>query len=457
MKPFSLTARISLLFAVAAALVLLAMGFILSRAVESHFLEADRRELDGKVELIRNLLARTDTQAAYATLPRQLNDALVGHHGLSVAVADAVGKVWFATPQARFPATLLRHESATARSLREWRDGDRSYRGMGVGAMMGTGEPQTIAVALDMSHHKIFMAEFSRMLALAMALAAAVTAGLGWIATRRGLAPLRRVTDMAATVSAERLGTQLPATAVPAELESLVAAFNDMLARLDDSFRRLNDFSSDIAHEFRTPITNLMTQTQVALGRARDADEYREILHSNLEEYERLARMIGDMLFLAKADNRLLVPERESVDLEQEVARLLEFYEALAGDRGVRLMSDGSARTNGDRLMLRRALSNLLSNAIRFTPAGGAVRVTLASDDEGAIIAVANPGPRISPEHLPHLFDRFYRVDSARRNGKEEHTGLGLAIAKAIVEAHGGRVTVSSDANETRFSVVLPR
>lgn len=456
MKPVSLTARISLLFAGAVAMVLLATGFILAQAVEAHFVEQDQHELEGKLELIRHLLVRADSRAAFGDLSQQLDDALVGHRGLAVAVADAGGNVWFETSGAEFPHTLFREKADTATGLRQWAQGGRSYRGLTLSVRAGTGESHTVALALDMTNHEAFMAKFRRMLALAMAVATLATASLGWIGARRGLRPLHRVTDMAATISAERLGTRLPAARVPTELKALVAAFNAMLARLDESFRRLSAFSSDIAHEFRTPISNLMTQTQVALGRARDAGEYREILHSNLEEYERLARMIGDMLFLAKADNQLIVPEREVVDLEQEVARLLDFHEAQAAERGIRMECRGSAQIVGDRLMLQRAISNLLSNAVRHTPAGETVHVMLTSDRKGAIIAVENPGTAIPPEHLAHLFDRFYRVDPARREDLEEHSGLGLAITKSIVEAHGGSVHVSSEEGRTRFELRLP-
>ena len=468
MKPLSLTARISLLFAGAVVVVLLATGFILTRAMETHFLEADRHELEGKMELIRHLLVRADSRAAFDALPQQLDDALVGHRGLAVAVADTAGNIWFATSGADFPHVLLqrgpgasamvddaRQADATTRLWR-WVQGGRSYRGLVVGMRAGTGASHTVAVALDMADHETFMAKFRHMLALAMALAALATAGLGWIATRRGLSPLHRVAEMAASISVERLGTRLQSNAVPTELSALVAAFNAMLARLDLAFQQLSDFSSDIAHELRTPVSNLMTQTQVALSRARDADGYRDILHSNLEEFERLARMIGDMLFLAKADNRLIVPKRETVDLQQEVARLMEFHEAQASDRGIRLTAMGSARVAGDRLMLQRAISNLLSNAIRHTPADGTVSITLAPDEGGAIIAVENPGAGIAPEHLPHLFDRFYRVDPARREGSEENSGLGLAITKSIIEAHGGRVSAASSGGRTRFELRLP-
>jgi two-component system heavy metal sensor histidine kinase CusS len=454
-KSFSLTARISLLFAGAVAAVLLAAGFTLARAVEAHFLQADRLELEGKLELVRHLLARADTRAAFDDLPQQLDDALVGHHGLAVAVADGRGNIWFATSGAGFPHDLLRKAAGNTTRLRQWVQEGRTYRGLTLGVRAGTGENHTVALALDMTDHETFMAKFQRMLAMAMALATLATAGLGWFATWRGLRPLHRITGMAATISANRLATRLPEEGVPLELRSLVAAFNAMLARLDESFQRLSGFSSDIAHELRTPISNLMTQTQVALGRARNAEEYRDILHSNLEEYERLSRMVSDMLFLAKADNQLIVPKREAIDLEQEVARLMEFHEAQAAERGVRLECTGSAQTMGDRLMLQRAVSNLLSNTIRHTPSGETVRILLATDDKGVMLAVENPGAPIPPEHLAHLFDRFYRADPARREGLEEHSGLGLAITKSIIEAHGGKIAVSSEGGVTRLMFTL--
>jgi two-component system heavy metal sensor histidine kinase CusS len=319
------------------------------------------------------------------------------------------------------------------------------------------GRPYRVAIALDITHHQVFMAEFHRLVALAIVLAVLATAGLGWVATRRGLHPLREMTRMASTLSANRLTERLQGQRIPAELQDLVQAFNAMLDRLEESFQRLSHFSSDIAHELRTPISNLRTQTEVALTRARSAEEYRDTLQSNLEEYEWLARMIGDMLFLAQADNKLIVPRREPIDLHDQARRLAEFYEALAAEHGVGIEVAGAAHSSGDRLMLQRALSNLLSNAIRHTPRGGTISLLASEDANTARIAVENPGSTIPPEHLPHLFDRFYQADPARRQGQGEHAGLGLAITKSIVEAHGGKIAVRSEAGRTRFEITLPK
>ncbi len=455
MKPLSLTARISMLFAAAAALVLLAAGLWISRAVEAHFVEEDHQELTGKLELIRHLLAKAHTPSDMDALAQELDDALVGHPNLSVAVVNARGRTWFATTGADFPRPLLRPTHEASGKLEQWIQKGVSYRGMVV-RMPVEDTVYTVAVALNITDHLVFMAEFRRILGLAMALAALATAALGWAVTRQGLLPLHEMANTATSIYADRLSQRLPAEGVPEEIRVLAQAFNAMLARLEDAFRRLSDFSSDIAHELRTPVSNLMTQTQVALAKPRSPEEYRELLTSAMEEYERLARMIGDMLFLAQADNRLVVPRRENVDLTLEVARLLEFYEAYAADLEVGLAQEGQARVMGDKLMLQRAVSNLLSNALRHTPRGGTVRVRLSEGDRKVRIAVENPGPGIPPEHLPRVFDRFYRVDPARREGTGEHTGLGLAITKSLVEAHGGEIRVASGNGLTRFEIDLP-
>ena len=227
-----------------------------------------------------------------------------------------------------------------------------------------------------------------------------------------------------------------------------------MLARLDDAFQRLSAFSADIAHELRTPLSNLLTQTQVILTQPRPLEDYREALHSNLEELQWMAQLVNDMLYLAKADHGLLMPSREALDLGDEVDALLEFFTLLAEDAQVTLVREGSAQTMGDRGMLRRALSNLLDNALRFTPPGGEVRVRIES---GVTLTVENSGEGIPAPLLPRLFDRFYRADPSRRAGSSEHAGLGLAITQSIVRAHGGRIYCESQAGWTRFVIELPK
>jgi two-component system heavy metal sensor histidine kinase CusS len=219
----------------------------------------------------------------------------------------------------------------------------------------------------------------------------------------------------------------------------------------------LSDFSSDLAHELRTPVSNLLTQTQVTLSRPRTPEDYRDVLVSNVEEYERLSRMISDMLFIAKADEGQIVPSRERLDLERVTEDLIDFYRLIADEKGVSLSRSGAGQVIGDPLMMRRAIGNLLSNAIRHTPSGESVSIDIEPADTGRVkIIVTNSGETIPAAHLPRLFDRFYRVDPAR-HWQGKHSGLGLAIVKSIVEAHGGKVSLVSAEGKTSFIMVIPR
>ncbi|MCU0840537.1 MAG: heavy metal sensor histidine kinase [Thiobacillaceae bacterium] len=452
MKSLSLTARVSLLFGLVVTVVLFSLGWLVAWSVDRHFQEMDRHELEGKLALVANLLAKANSSDALDGVPKELDDALVGHDGLSVTLVDAQGNKWFASRDLDFPSELFRAPSD--HGLTVWREGEQGFRGLKATVTTGDGRTLTVAIVLDISHHLHFIDTFKRGVALAMILAALLTAGLGWLAVRTGLLPLRQMIELATGLSANRLDQRLPESGLPPEIRSLAVAFNAMLERLEDSFVRLSEFSSDIAHELRTPVSNLLTQTQVALSHPRTAAEYREVLQSSAEEYERLARMIGDMLFLAKADNKLLALNHENVDLGEEAGKLVEFYGILAEEQGVRLEVAGSATTRGDRLMLRRAMSNLLSNAIRHSQAGGTVAIRLSGDATHATLVVENPGS-IPPEQLPRLFDRFYTGDPSRRAGGEG-VGLGLAIVRSIMKTHGGSVDVTSQLGLTCFVLRLP-
>jgi len=455
MKPLSLTARISLVFAGVVAVVLLVTGVLITRAVDHHFAKEDEAEMRGKLELVQHILAKSRQSGDLDSLAGELDDALVGHEGLSVTVIDAYGQTWFASSGSVFPKYLIDAPGSAPGSLQQWTVDDKVYRGI-ITPMLVNGKQYKIAISIDIAHHRAFMAKFRRILAMAMLLAVVATATLGWVATRRGLMPLRRITLLATSVSGARLSERLPETGVPAEMLGLTRAFNNMLDRLQDSFRRLTDFSSDIAHELRTPISNLLTQTQVMLARKRSAEEYREVLESGMEEYERLARMIGDMLFLAQADNHMVVPKREMVDLGTELRRLIDFHEPVAADQDVHLKLVGTGQVMGDRLMLQRAIANLMSNALRYTPPGGTIESRIEMVGSACHVSITNPGPQIAPEHISRIFDRFYRVDPARREGSSMNTGLGLAIAKSLVEAHRGTIEATSTNGMTRFTIVLP-
>lgn len=453
----SVTLRLTLLFATVSMAVLLLLGLVIGSLVERHFEELDTALLDGKLELVRHALESVRSDAELAELPVRLDESLVGHHGLGMAIWRANGEVLYATDEADFPDDWRRRPGGPGRGTHIWSGHDgRSFRGLSGQARLGIegSEPLVVAVSTDLIHHQHFMASFNVALWMAVGLAALVCGLLGWFAARRGLAPLRDICRDAAGITATRLNRRLPVESIPPELAEVASTLNDMLARLEESFRRLSDFSSDIAHELRTPVSNLLTQTQVTLSKARTAEDYQEVLASNAEEFERLSRMIADMLFLAKSDNDLAVPYKESVDLRAEADGVLEFYEAVADENDIKLGIVGNAMVPGDRLMLRRAISNLISNAFHHTPPGGQISVRIADESEMVRLAIENTGETIAPQHLPRLFDRFYRADPSRQR-LADGAGLGLAITRSIMRAHGGDVSVRSADGLTVFELRL--
>ena len=462
MRARSVTFRLTLFFSTVSTAVLLALGYLVGALVESHFIEQDLDELNGTTELVRNVLAKVSFRSDLDLVPQLLQDALIGHPGVSIKIVGPEGRILFASSDAVFPdapaevVPIPRLSGRREAVVRE--SGGHAFREIASALPLGiAGLPPTkVLVAVNIDHQRDFMATFGRILWLSIAAGILLTGLLAWLAARRGLEPIRRIAALARNISASRLGERLSLEPVPPELSDLVAALNAMLARLEDSFRRLSDFSSDLAHELRTPVANLVTETEVALSRARSAEEYREVLYSNLEEYNRLSRMIGDMLFLAKADNGLIVPRRETVDLAAETQGLFAFYEALAEEKGIGMVLEGAGAILGDRLMIRRALSNLLSNALRHTLRGNSVKVSIAHPGSGETrLAIENPGADIAPEHLSRLFDRFYRVDASRQK-TSDGAGLGLAITRSIVEAHQGTIMASCANGAIRFEIRFP-
>ncbi|MBB1625742.1 heavy metal sensor histidine kinase [Achromobacter sp. UMC71] len=293
----------------------------------------------------------------------------------------------------------------------------------------------------------------------ALSLTAILLVGLlGFWVARLGLRPLNRLSAEARALRPSALSQRLSMAALPVELEDLATSFNGALARLEGAYNQLEAFNADVAHELRTPLTNLIGQTQVALSRPRSSGDLQEVLQSNLEELDRLRAMVNDMLFLARADQGEAATGRIHAVLADEVGKTVEFFEFLLDEAGMRVRIQGARDGVAliDTALFRRAVTNLLQNAIQYSSAGAEITVDIERQGGKLEVAVSNPGPPIAPEHLPHLFQRFYRVDAARRGDGVEHShGLGLAIVKAVALMHGGSVSAASGGGVTRvaFSV----
>ncbi len=314
-----------------------------------------------------------------------------------------------------------------------------------------------LPLAIPELQRDAFIARAWRVMFWTLAAGALATSVLAWCITRRILASVRRLGATANRIGAQALDERLPADAVPAELASVAQAFNGMLDRLQDAFSRLSGFSSDLAHDLRAPIHRLLTATQVTLAQPRSADEYRTVLETAVADYERIGRLIENILFLARADHAQTRLKADWQGMRERLKGMVDFFELLAEERGLRLTLDvqPGLRAWADEVLLARAVGNLLTNALRHARAGSTVVLSAHATAPGfARITVANEGEPIDPAHQAAIFERRYRVDNP---ASEAGSGLGLAIVKSVMDLHGGRVGVrSAPGLPTVFTLEFP-
>ncbi|MDE1948401.1 MAG: heavy metal sensor histidine kinase [Burkholderiales bacterium] len=457
-RPWSLALRITLAVGLSVAMVFALSAWIVSRSVEQHFEDLDFGELQAVTESIARALGTLPRHDDEAALRDRLARAVAGHHGVYFGVFDARGRaIYVDAPQALLSMALAAapRRSLERDSLASWAIGNDSFRGSVID-MHG----ERVLVTVSTNAHQHYLPHLRQGLFWGAVLATAMSVLAVCVSVRWGHAPLRRIGAAVREINSDQLHTRFEPAAVPAELSTFVASFNSMLGQLQASFERLSHFSADIAHELRTPVTNLMTQTQVALSKERPAAAYREILYTGLDELDRMRKMIGDMLFLAQTENPQRQLRTETVELDAEVRSVFDYFEAWSEEAGVELRLDGASAeplcVRAHRGMLQRAVSNLVGNALRHTARGEVVVVRLLEERSAVRIEVENPGQEIGGEHLPHLFDRFYRVDPARQR-TVEGAGLGLAIVRAIAQAHGGSAGIVSEEGRNMFWLSIPR
>jgi len=304
----------------------------------------------------------------------------------------------------------------------------------------------TIQIAIDISQEEALLARYRIWSWAVLLIASVLFPFAGYRIARHGIRPVEEIAATARRISSTNLRERIGAEGYPSELASLAGTFNEMLDRLEESFEQISRFSTDIAHDLRTPVNNIRGEAEVALARARTVEEYRAVLESSLEEAVRLSDLIGELLFLARAESPLAQVHRQQVDLGELLGTVREYYDATAADAGVSLVKASGAEPLAaelDRSLMLRAVSNLVSNAIAHTPAGGTVTLAAAAEAAGIRIEVADTGAGIPSDALPRVFDRFFRVDPSRSK-TSGGTGLGLAIVQSIVTLHGGRAEITS-------------
>ena len=461
--PRSLAVRVMLLCGAVALAVTGMMGMFFYVAAHLAITAHADDQLIGRAEHFRRLVA--DARTVEDLHERSmLFEALLGSASdvLVLRRAGAVPLVEVNPDHVPLPADLspvAADRPMTSADVREARPRDRP-RMQWVSGLARSG-PDGAMVEVLAGHplvSEMRMIDDSRDKALLSTLVAMLASTLlVWAVLRHGLRPLHRVAQQAALIEPLNLALRLPEHDAPRELQEMVAVFNAMLDRIATGYERLSQFSADLAHEIRTPVGALIGQTQVALNRTRTPADYQQVLESNLEELNRLRLIVDNILFLAQADHAALEIERTPLAMDDELRGIAEYFEGPADEAGLRFAVQAGGTAFANVALSKRAIHNLVVNALRYGTPGTTIRLVGTQDDTGSTIAVENDGPPIPADQLERLFDRFYRADAARGRPAES-SGLGLAIVKAIMDLHRGEARVTrTPAGVIRFELRFPR
>jgi len=372
-------------------------------------------------------------------------------------VFDLNGELlWFTPESRRYPIAekdvLVAKPDAEVVTVPQ----DPPFRVMSGGAKIGD-RPVIVQVARSEGSIIQDLRQLQYILLLGLPIAVVASGLGGYILARRALTPVERMAERARLINAERLNDRLPVDNPSDELGRLASVFNDTLSRLQLSFDQMRRFTADASHELRTPLTAMRSVGEVGLRGRRDEAAYREIIGSMLEEVDRLALLVDRLLTLSRADTGKAQLSLEVVDVPELASQVAEQLGVLAEEKGQSIQVECSAVPSwvGDRIVLRQALMNLVDNAIKYSPSGGRIEISVSQAPEGTILEVADTGPGIPPDLQSRIFDRFYRVDEARSR-ENGGTGLGLAIAKWAVEVNGGRLTLEPPKGAgSRFRITL--
>ncbi|MGZ3774983.1 MAG: heavy metal sensor histidine kinase [Pseudobdellovibrionaceae bacterium] len=306
-----------------------------------------------------------------------------------------------------------------------------------------------ISLKFDRAKERELLISYGQKMILLFVLAIFFSSYITFTVISRELFPLLKMSRKMKHISLRSLHRRIDFHTFPIELVPVAQSFNMMLNELENSFEQISRFSSDIAHELRTPLNALMIKIQVMMEKPRTTEEYQELLESLNKDTRGLSKLIDTLLFLSRAENPNIVLQFENLNLNDEIQSLIDFYEALASEKNIRLefQAHSAVSINAEKSLFYRAIGNLLQNAIQHCPVGSLVTVRLVGGADGALIEVSDNGPGIDSIHIPHIFDRLYRID-ASRNSHSGGLGLGLSIVASIMKLHGGSVSVQSELGE---------
>ena len=465
-QSWSLATRLTAWYAASSFAIVLGATIFLYWTLVSGMARQDDEFLWNKVHVLRTLLQAEPNDKAQIT--QEVGEDVNGPQRAYARVVSLDGGSLYEPPEmARelgaeaFPSPVGPADEPKAGTEIRARSGKPFRTVSALAARSGSdGRPVVIQIAMDVTDDHDLLNQYLRWLALVLVGALIVSVAAGHRIAQAGLRPVQRIIRTTGDIRTATLNERVALYGLPAELHELGLTFNRMLERLEEAFSRLRQFSDDIAHELRTPISNILGATEVALGQSRTAEEYRDVLESTLEEAGRLSRIVQSLLFLARSEAPATQLEHEHIHVAHELDLVREFYEAAASEAGVVLevAADAALIASVDRTLFQRAVSNLVANGLAHTPPGGAVRITARTETgrDGIYVEVADTGCGIAPEDLPLVFDRFFRANRARP-AASGNVGLGLAIVKRIATLHGGSVAIDSGRGcGTRVTIWFP-
>lgn len=409
-----------------------------------------KKALESKLDKIQHSLIEDLDNSSRATVLHALKDLVMSHDDLSLAIYSAQlgGTEIVRLGKQTLPPHAFHVDQDGHPTFHSWSD-EVGTRYLTISKLLpfSEGELAKVFLTLDRSEDEILIALLLKTTLFSLpAFLGLIGVGTWWI-VQKGLSPLVQFSHTASLVSTTNLAHRIPTDELPSELAELALAINFMLHRLDDGVQQLSQFSDDLAHELRSPIANLMGIAQVTLTKERSREEYKAVLECCVEELSRVSQIVSDMLFLAQASNPSSTAPFKHISLTDETKRVIDLLSIAAEENQISLdlacSGEGDGEVLGDQLMIQRAVYNLVSNAINHCVPSSTVRITIESGAETISLSVSNSGKEIPQQHIPHLFERFYRVDPARSR-TEGGTGLGLAIVKSIMSLHKGTTEVES-------------
>ncbi len=459
-RPLGLRPRLTLLYVGFFAVLLIVRGWMF-RETLTGILHRDAEALLGEEYAAAKLFLKADKGVAVWTFDQTDPDETRVAHGLQrvLLLADESNKVLQISDEYRdldADVASIRESVMTAKAPIT-----RSIRGRSGTLYLvrsGLHQGSLLSVGRPMGSDERVIFEFTKSYYTGLPLAILTVAALGWVMAGRALSPLNTVSQAARTVTGSNLGVRLRRRGADDELDHLIDAFNAMVDRLESSFIQIRQFSAEASHELRTPLTSVRGQLEVALFTAKTPEQYREAIMTAIEDVDQLSDVVKALLHLSQAETGQVVLAREAVELGALVEKVIEQFHLPAEAQETKLTCRAqSAVITGDRVQLQRLISNLLSNALQFTPPGGRVDVEVAAKGDSVDLVVADTGCGIAPEHLPRIFDRFFRAPESHGRTWEKGLGLGLSFVNWIAKEHQARISVESRVGEgTRFTVRFP-